>query len=170
MDFLLNETTLSTLLWTGLIFGILVTVLAVYAWPSILSALQEREKRIQGEIDKAEHLRQDAEAVLAQYKEQMDHARSDAQKVIEEGKADAEALKARTLEEQRKETEAMKRRALREIELARDKALEEIHKQTVDLSIQIAAKLVAKNLNARDHKKFIEETLAQAKASAKGSA
>ncbi|MHC5036004.1 MAG: F0F1 ATP synthase subunit B [Planctomycetota bacterium] len=166
MDILFNENTLTAIFWTFLMFGILVTVLAIYAWPRILEALQEREKRIEETIQAADEKNKDAETTLARYQAQLEEARVDAQKIIEEGKKDAEALKQKHLQEQLKESEAMKRRALREIDLARDKALSELHKETVELSISIASRLIEKNLTAKDHKKLIEKALSEAESAA----
>ncbi|MHC5077816.1 MAG: F0F1 ATP synthase subunit B [Planctomycetota bacterium] len=166
MDILFNENTLTAIFWTFLMFGILVTVLAIYAWPRILEALQEREKRIEETIQAADEKNKDAETTLARYQAQLEEARVDAQKIIEEGKKDAEALKQKHLQEQLKESEAMKRRALREIHLARDKALSELHKETVELSISIASRLIEKNLTAKDHKKLIEKALSEAESAA----
>jgi F-type H+-transporting ATPase subunit b len=161
MDYFLNQNTFSAIFWTACTFAILAGALAVFAWPKILSALQEREKRIQGEIKRAEELRVQAEQKLAQYADSINQARIEAQKIIEEGKADAESLKARYLEEQRKEAEASRKRSLREIELARDKALEEIHHRTVELSLEIASKIMQKSLDKADQARLIEEALAE---------
>jgi F-type H+-transporting ATPase subunit b len=168
MDILFNENTFSAIFWTGLVFGTLVVVLAVYGWPRILAALQAREQRILETIEKAEEKNRDAEALLEKYKEQLEKARVDARKIIEEGKADAESLKQRTLEEQTQEAETLKKRALREIELARDKALAEMREETVQMGVEIASRLIRKNLSASDHKTLIEEALAEAEEATEG--
>ncbi len=164
---LFDENTLSSVIWTTIIFGILVAVLAVYAWPKILEALQEREKRIAGTIQEAEEKRRASEAQLEKYNKQLEEARVDAQKIIEEGKADAEAMKRRYLDEQHREAETLKRRTLHEIELARDKALADLQEKTVDLSLQVASRLIEKNLSRKDQKKLIDQALKEAEAAAR---
>ena len=164
MELLLNENTFSAIFWTALTFGILVAILAVYAWPAILQALQEREKRIAESIQAAEDKNKEAEENLAKYKAQLEEARDDAQKIIEEGKKDAQVLKDRLLKEGQEETEKTKNRALREIGLARDKALAELHRETAELAVTIASQIIEKNLSAKDHKALIDKALSEAEA------
>jgi F-type H+-transporting ATPase subunit b len=164
MDLLVNENTISALFWTTLTFGILVAVLAVYAWPAILKALQEREKRIEETIQAADDRNKEADETLAKYKAQLEEARDDAQKIIEEGKKDAQVLKDRLLKEGQEETEKTKNRALREIGLARDKALSELHRETAELAVTIASQIIEKNLSAKDHKALIDKALSEAEA------
>jgi F-type H+-transporting ATPase subunit b len=164
MELLLNENTFSAIFWTALTFGILATVLAVYAWPNILKALQEREKRIADAIQAADDSTKEAEETLAKYRAQLEEARDDAQKIIEEGKKDALVLKDRLLKEGQEETEKTKNRALKEIGLARDKALAELHRETAELAVTIASQIIEKNLSAKDHKGLIEKALSEAEA------
>ena len=169
MDLLFNETTFSSVFWTALTFGILMAVLGVFAWPRILHALEERERRIQGEIQRAEDLRKEAEGVLARYHEQLEHARVDAQKILEEGRRDAEALRQHFVTEERREAESIRKAAYRDIEMARDKALEVLHHETVRLSLAIASRLIEKNLTESDHRELIEKALAEARKTAEAS-
>jgi F-type H+-transporting ATPase subunit b len=83
MELLFNENTISALFWTFLWFGAVVVVLAVFAWPRILQALLEREKRIEAAVRSAEERNAEAEAVLARYEAKLEEARTQAQKIIE---------------------------------------------------------------------------------------
>jgi F-type H+-transporting ATPase subunit b len=83
----------------------------------------------------------------------------EARKIIEEGKKDALVLKDRLRDEGKKEKEAELNRARREIGLAKDKALSELHQAVGDLSLSIASQILEKELSARDHRKLIEKAL-----------
>jgi F0F1-type ATP synthase membrane subunit b/b' len=57
------------------------------------------------------------------------------------------------------EVEAMRQRGVRDIELAKDKALEELHKEVVSLSVGIASQIIGRTLKAEDHKRFVEDAI-----------
>ncbi|MHC4601453.1 MAG: F0F1 ATP synthase subunit B [Planctomycetota bacterium] len=146
MDLLFNENTISALFWTVFWFGAVTAILAVFAWPRILKALLEREKRIEAAVQSAEEKNAEAEAVIVRYEARLEEARTEAQKIIEEGKAEAEAIKAKFLKEQYAETEAMKKAALEEIDLARDAAVSDLQTGAGDLSVSIASGLIGKKV------------------------
>jgi F-type H+-transporting ATPase subunit b len=161
MDILINESTFSSIFWTAVTFGLLMAILGVYAWPRILAALEKREQRIAGEFLRAEQLRKEAEAELAKYREQMARAQEDAGKIVESGKAEAEAAKARYLEEQRREAELLRKRVLREVAQAKEEAVEDLRREAVALSLAIASRLIEKNLTEADHQALIEKALSE---------
>lgn len=148
MELLYNPLTISALFWTIFWFGATALVLAVFAWPKILESLLEREKRIEKAVRSAEEKNAEAQNLMAQYEERLEEARTEAQKIIEEGKTEAEALKARFLREQSEEVEAMKAKALAEIDRAREEAVGDIQGGASDLSASIASTLIGKKVKA----------------------
>ena len=78
--------------WTLLTFGALLFVLGKFAWRPLMAALDAREKSIQGDIDEAKRQRDDAEALLAEYREQLADGRRQAQALVAESREAAEEL------------------------------------------------------------------------------
>ena len=134
---------LATFLQTLVLFSVLVGVLWKFAWPGILKALEEREHHIKDEIERAEKNRAESEKLLKTYEAKLEAARAEAQKMIDEGKADATRLKDQILKEAREEAEKTVARAKREIELAGDKAAAELRERTVEIAIQAAGRILA---------------------------
>jgi F-type H+-transporting ATPase subunit b len=147
--------------WTLLIFLLLLGVLAKWAWPSILKGLQHREKFIHDSLASAKTEREEAQRLLADYQQTLKKAQVEATAIVDEGRRDAENVKKRVLADTKSEGDKMIARAKREIELARDNAVKQLHDQTVLLATSIAGKIVHKELNAGDHKRLLDEALAE---------
>ena len=58
-------------LWTLVVFLLLLFALGKWAWPAILKAVEEREKKIQAQIEAAERANAEAQRVLAEYQEKL---------------------------------------------------------------------------------------------------
>lgn len=150
-------------IWTFIIFFIVVFILRKFAWNPIADALDARAQKIHDDIDRAETLRRDAEEKLQEYLKKLDGLRSEGQEIVAEARKDADELKNEILATARKEAEDLKNRALREVSLARDSALDDIHRTVTDLSIAVAGQILERSLNAKDHEKMIGETIAKIK-------
>jgi F-type H+-transporting ATPase subunit b len=150
---------------TLIIFGIVLYILGKKAWPPLLKVLHEREQAIHTALANAKREREQAEALLAQYKHQIDEARKEATAIVEEGRRDAAEVRRRMQDEARKESDEMIDRARREIKLATDVAIKDLHDQTADLAVQVAAGIIRKELKADDHRELVTESLARMKTS-----
>ena len=93
--------------WTVVIFGLVVLVLGKFAWGPLLDGLQQREQFIRDSLDKAKHDREQAEDRLKEYTEQLQSARAEASQIVDEGRRDAEVVKSRIEAEAQAETGKM---------------------------------------------------------------
>ena len=153
----------ATLVQQVILFTVLAGVLYKFAWKHILHALEQREGKIKGDLDKAEAARKEAEAVLARHEAAMNQVKAEAQAILEEGKADATRLKEKILAEAREESARIGERARHEIELAKDKAVAEIQAQAASLSIAMATKILGREVKAADQERLIQEALGEFK-------
>jgi F-type H+-transporting ATPase subunit b len=152
------------LVWTLITFGLVMFILAKFAWNPIIHALDERAEKIHGDIDKAEKLRTEAETMLSQYKSKLAAAQDEAILVVNEAKNDATALKNKMIADAGTEISSMKASSVKEIELARIKALHDIQQSVVEMSISIASKILEKQLKPEDHINFVRSEIANLKA------
>lgn len=150
----------STMFWTWVTFICVLLIMWKFAWGPIAKSLQDREERIRKAIADAEEARKKAEELEKQFEDKLEHARSEAEAIIKEGREDAVRVKQKYEQEQRAEAEAMKERALTEIELAKGKAVEELRQETRTLSIEIARKVLEREVSSQDHASLVEQTLA----------
>ena len=147
--------------WTTLVFLTLLGILWKFAWGPILGAVQAREDGIQDTLDQAANEREEAAKLLAEHRQQMADARRQAQHVIAEGKEAGERVRKDIEEKARAEGDAMIERARESIEREKDAALDELRKESVDLALAAAAKLVQESLDEKKDRElvmgFIEE-------------
>jgi F-type H+-transporting ATPase subunit b len=146
-------------IWTLVVFLVLVVVLAKTAWPAVLKAVEEREKKIQAQLDQAEKANQDAQRVLADYQQKLAAARSEAQELLAAGRQAADKVREEILARSRAEHEDLIDRARREIVAEREKALAELRAEAVDLSLAAASKVLERNLDSEADRKLVREYL-----------
>jgi F-type H+-transporting ATPase subunit b len=157
-----------TLFWTALTFLTLVFLLKKMAWKPLLKALDEREQRMQEQLQKTEEARRDAERKLAEYQAMLDNARNEAQEVINKGRKSAEATKDEIVRKAQTDADQIVERAKREISLEREKAIGEIKKTAGELSLAIATKIIKKSLNPKDHQDLIHDAVSDFASGLKG--
>lgn len=152
---------LGNVIWTMVIFIVLLVLLGSLAWKPILKALQTRETFITESIAAAKRERQESERMMREYTEKMNKAREDATAVVEEGRRDAEALRRKIHEDAKKEAADMIVRAQKEIKIAKDSAVADLYQQVVEVSTNLAGRIARKQLNAADHRGLLDESLAE---------
>jgi F-type H+-transporting ATPase subunit b len=146
--------------WTWLVFFALLYLLKKFAWPPLVKATVEREKRIEAQLEEAERRNKEAQALLEEHKRLLEESRSKAHAMISEAKSFAEKERAAALEKTRQEQEELLARALRDIAGERDRAVAELRREAVDLSLAAAAKLVGQRLDSETDRKIVQEYLA----------
>lgn len=136
-------------LWTVVIFLALVGILAKFAWGPILSAATTREERIQKSLDEAAARQAEAAALLEQHRAQLADARRQVQEMVAEGKSAGERLRKDIEEKARAEAQATLERARREISREKDAAIDELRRESVELALAAAGKLLERKLDAQ---------------------
>ncbi len=149
------ELNLGLSIWTTFVFLGLLAILWKFAWGPILGAVQAREDGIQGTLDEAASQRDEAAKLLAEHRQQMADARRQAQQMIAEGKEAGERVRQGIEEKARAEGDAMIERARESIEREKDAALDELRKESVDLALAAAAKLVQESLDEEKDRELI---------------
>ena len=152
---------LGNVLWTLVIFFLVLVVLGKYAWGPLLDSLKAREDFIHESLAAAKQDRDQAEARLREYDNKLTEARAEATAIVEEGRRDAEVLRQRVEEEARAEAEKMIERAKREISIAKETAVKDLYTLSGTLATDIAARIVGRELKPEDHQRLIEESISE---------
>jgi F-type H+-transporting ATPase subunit b len=147
--------------WTLIVFAALLFVLGRYAWGPILGAVKTREEGIQSALDEAARLNEDAAKLLAEHREQLADARRQASDLIAEGKAAGEGVRKEIEEKARGEAQAIIERARAEIERERDAALDALRRESVDLALAAASRLIRENLDQPKDRQLVESYLSE---------
>lgn len=149
----------SLIFWEILSFGVLLFILYKYAFPGILSILEEREKKIKDSLDQAERHRSDAEQKLKEYEAKLNAAAKETEAILAQAKERAQRLFEENEQRMNFEAERIKGDAVREIDHERRKAVQEIRTQTTDLALMVAEKVVERSLTDADHRRMADEAL-----------
>ena len=148
---------LGNMIWTVVIFALVVLVLGKFAWGPILEGLQTRENFIRESLEEAKVDREKAEETLKSYEAKLAEARGEATAIVDEGRRDAEVVRQTIEDKAKEEAEQIVVRARREIDLAKEAAVDEIFGLASRLSTEVASKVIRKELNADDHERLIQE-------------
>lgn len=147
--------------WTGVVFFVLLTVLGKFAWGPIIAALEKREQGIAGDLAAAEQKHQEAKDLLGQHQVKLSQAADEVREMLEEARRDAEQTKADILTEAKAAAQAEHDRAMRDVRNAKDAALKEIGESGANFAIQLAGKIVEKELQTDDHTRLIRDAVAK---------
>ena len=154
------DLSLGTILAQMLNFFILVWLLARFAYKPLL-AMTERKERIAKDLEAAEKARAEAEEFKADYAAQISNARVEAQQIVEKAIQEAENTTREQLATAREQIEQEKNRARQDIAIERDRAMNSLRNEVVSLSVAMAGKVVAKDMNSETNTKLIEDAIRQ---------
>jgi F-type H+-transporting ATPase subunit b len=138
-------------------------VLRRFAWGPILEGLRKREEHIRLAVEEAKLARQETERVRVDFKAQMDKAYAEIPKIMDAARRDAAALREEMKSKAASEIQADRDRLRREIETARDQALQELWNQTATLATLISARAIGRSLTEDDHRRLTDEALNEVK-------
>ncbi len=143
-------------------FIVLVIILWKFGWPMFEGMLEKREKTIAEALMKSEEARIESERVLAEYQKQLADAKAQATKIVADAKETGEALRADLAKQAQEESAAMIEKARGAIEAEKQAAMNDLRNSVADLSVDVASRLVANDLNDDEHRKIIERYLNEA--------
>ncbi|WP_114351500.1 F0F1 ATP synthase subunit B [Saliterribacillus persicus] len=142
-------------------FLILLYLLKRFAWGPLMNKMEERENHIANEIDTAEKNRIDAEKASTEANEQLKATRQEAMTIIEEAKKAGQQQEKTIIEAAHEAAARMKKSAEEDIAREKEKAIEALQAQVATLSVQIATKVIEKEINAQDQEQLINDYIKQ---------
>ena len=148
--------------WTILTFLLLFFLLAKFAWKPLLKALSEREEKIRSSLEKADEAQQKLERLSAEGEKIIGKARAEAQSIVSNGKVVAEKVRDEIEEKAKEKAKTIVAQAGKQITAEKEQAISDIRGEVASLSIQIAGKLIRKNLSKKDNMVLIKESLEKA--------
>ena len=147
------------MIWTLLLFGISMYILWKLAFPRIAEALDRRQRAIEDSIDAADRTRHEADELLAQYRERLREARTQAEEIVERARRAAEAHEKEALSEAGARREQLMEQTRRDIEAETRRAIQEIRNEVADLTVMATEKVTRKTLSEADQRRLVEEAL-----------
>jgi F-type H+-transporting ATPase subunit b len=148
---------LSELILGAIAFFILFAFMYRWVVPRLNKVLEDRRQRIQGDLEKAEEAKSEADKLLADYREQLAGARGEANRVIEEARRTAESMRKDMEAKAQEESRAIVERAQEEIRAERDRVFQELKAQVGELSLSLAGRMVGESLDRDRHLRLVDE-------------
>ena len=149
------------MLWTLVAFAILLLLLRKLAFPRIAENLDKRQRAIEDSIDTAERTKQEAEQLLAEYRQRLHDARQQAEEIVARARRAAEQHQDESLQQARVQREEMMEQTRRDIEAETRRAIQEIRNEVADLTVLATEKVTRKTLSEDDQRRLVEEALGE---------
>ncbi len=150
-----------TILAQMLNFFILVWILHRFAYKPLVGMMNARKEQIANDLASAEQSRLEAEQIKADYAAQIAKARQEAQEIVEKAHHQAKLSTAEEVAAARSQIENEKERARQDIVIERNRAMNSLRNEVVSLSVAMAGKVVAKDMNSETNTKLIEDAIRQ---------
>ncbi|MGO3732329.1 MAG: F0F1 ATP synthase subunit B [Vagococcus sp.] len=154
-----GQTTLSTILFVTVSFLVLLLALKKFAWGPVVNMMQERQDKIANDIDNAENSRIDADKLAKQREMELKQSRTEAQTIIAQAKETAENNAHAILMDAQEHATRMKKQAQEDLRVERERMIDEAKKEVADLSVEIASKILKKELSASTHQELIQSSI-----------
>ncbi|MGK7395672.1 MAG: F0F1 ATP synthase subunit B [Candidatus Cyclobacteriaceae bacterium M3_2C_046] len=144
--------------WQTVTFLVVLFLLRRYAWSPIVNGLKARESSIEEALGKANAARQEIEQLKGENEKLLQEARLEREKILNDALGVAENIKEQAKQEAARITEKMIEDARVSINTEKQAALTEVRNQVANLSLQIAEKLLRRNLsNQKSQQDLVEE-------------
>ena len=149
------------LLWGSLAFLIVLGVLVKFAFPMLKKTMADRQDKIRQDLEGAEAAKAEAEREREEYRAKIQESRQEAVEILEAARGDAERVRADIISRAETEANEIKARATDDIRLATERAQADLQASVKDLSIELAEKVVERNLDPETQRALIDSYIAQ---------
>lgn len=156
--------------WQGVVFVLLFLGLAFYAGPPIAAAMRRRQTLIVESLRQAQEAAEEIRQIREQQTREREKSRQMAEALLTRAGADAKRIHAEILVRAKEDAESFQRRVDRDIRLATQRAAQELWQVTTALSTHAAEELLRHELDPQDHRRLIDESLAEISQSVGGAA
>ena len=137
----------------------LVLVLKKLAWKPLVQSLTAREEKIRESLEQAEHARLEAQRLIEENQKQMTHAQGEFQRMMREAREEAEKLRAKRKQEAEAEARKIVDQGKMEIEREKEAALVRLRAEVADLAILAAGKILDEELDEKKQRKLVDTFL-----------
>ncbi|MBA3787764.1 MAG: F0F1 ATP synthase subunit B [Actinobacteria bacterium] len=149
------------MIWTLVCFAITFFVLRKFAFGPIQTMIDARRERIRSSVEEAEHARAEARKLLEEHKALIGQAKSEAGEILTEARKVADSQRDRAREEIEVDRQRRLEDTRKQIEAETARALEQIRSEVAELTLVATSKVTGKVLDRDDHRKLIEDAIGE---------
>ncbi|WP_240627402.1 F0F1 ATP synthase subunit B [Thermoflavimicrobium daqui] len=150
-----------TMLIQIVVFLVLLLLVSKYAIRPLIATIKQRQDYIDNQINTAEKGRQEAEGLLEEQKSLLKQAQLEAKALIERAKIQKDKEAEKIIQEAKEQADRLIQEAKLEIEREREKAITALRDEVGTLTVQLASKLLEKELDAKGQAKLVDRYFEQ---------
>ncbi len=151
---------LGLLFWTGIVFSLLLFLLAKFAWKPMLKAVNDREQKIAESLELADKTKAEMKALQAQNEDLLKQARAERDSIVKDAKETASKMVEDAKNAAKSEAEKVMASAREAIQSEKAVAIADLKNQVATFSLEIAEKLVRTDMASNENQKALAEKLA----------
>ncbi len=149
-------------------FLILLGILTFFAYKPLLRVMDQRAERIRESLAAADLARQEAASSRAAIEEQLNEARREGQRLLDQAREAAERHREEEAARARQQAEAFVARAREDIQRERDAAIAEVRSNFGDLAITAAERIIRRSVDRQVHQELITQVLEESEGLRRG--
>ncbi|TRZ51154.1 ATP synthase F0 subunit B [bacterium] len=147
------------IIWTIVIFVLLLILLRKIAWGPLIKALNTREETIKSAMENAEKQNREAQELMEQNRKNLSEANAQSMKVINEAKDLAVKVKEDIINKANEEAGKIINQAKDQINGMKETAIEQMKDEISDIAVKAAEKIINANLDPKKQKALINDFL-----------
>jgi F-type H+-transporting ATPase subunit b len=149
------------LVWGIGAFAVVVFLMAKFGFPAVQKAMTDRTERIRTSLDDAERAKAEAESILEDYQRKLADARNESNRIIEEARQAADAVRQELIARAEQEALDLRQRTQQDLEAAQKRALENLKHQVAEIAVVAAEKIIERNLDHSTQLALVENFISQ---------
>ncbi len=149
------------LVWGSLSFAVLLFLLYKFAYPPVKKGMEARTERIRAELEAADTAKAEAQTVLDEYRAQLNEAKTEAGRIIEEARQVADQIKRDQESRLQSELADLRTRAVADIDAAKAHAMNDLRSEVAALAIGAAETVVQRSLDSATQTQLVEDYINQ---------
>ena len=147
---------MNELVWGAMASLLLFYLAAKFGYPQVKKGMDARSERIRKSLDEAEGAKDEAQSILEQYRSQLNDAKNESARIIEEARQAADKLRQDLKRQAEEEVNDLKERAQQDINTQVERAKSDLQARVAELSIELAEKVVERELDRETNMALIE--------------
>ena len=149
------------IIWGSAAFLVLLIAMWKFGVPAVKNMEKAREDRIRNDLEAAEQAKTEAETEKAQYLAQIAGAKDEAGRIIEEARQAAETVRSDLIAKAEADAQEIRNRAQADIANQRTQAMSQLRNDVAQLSIDLAGRIVERNLDNDTNRQLVDSFIDQ---------
>ena len=144
------------IIWGGAAFLILFVLMVKKGFPAVKGAMDARAEKIRSDLDAAEQARVDAQSVQSDYEARLADAKTEASRLIDEGRVDADQVRTGLITQAEADAAGIRERAASESAAAKAQAIADLRSEVAGIALGAAERVVQASLDAEVQGRLID--------------